>query len=148
MEKISKVKSVQGNGVYENANGVDVGGGKKGYFKHEYTFEDGTTLVANHTTQMPFPVGTEVAYEVKGTNNYGSWGKVAKPKENGQQNQSTPKTPEEKSAVQKAIIYQSAFKEAVGFHNINRFTNSGNAFNELCSTADAIAQYVIKKSGI
>lgn len=73
--KTSKVKSVQANGTYDSNYGL--------LYKYEYEFEDGTVLTANHKSQNPFPVGEEIEYEVKGTNEYGSWGKVSKPKENG-----------------------------------------------------------------
>ena|GEM_PF-6711478 len=33
---LSIVKSVQANGTFENANGVDIGSGKTGFFKFEY----------------------------------------------------------------------------------------------------------------
>jgi len=147
MGTISKVKNVQGNGVYENANGVKLNNGKVGFYSHDYEFEDGQTLKANHTTIIPFPIGSEIEYEIKGTNTYGSWGKVSKPKEAGTNQSNAPKSPEEKSAIQKAIIYQSAFKEAVGYLNIKGFSKT-DTLQELCDTADYIAKYVIQKSGI
>jgi len=80
----SKVKNVQGSGVYENVNGVDLGNGKKGYYKFEYEFEDGVTLTANHKTAQPkFPIGSEVEYEIVRTHEvYGNSGRVKKPESN------------------------------------------------------------------
>ena len=76
---ISKVKSVQANGTFESQYGADIGNGKKGFFKFDYEFEDGTSLAANHKTkETPFPVGTEVEYTIKGSNDYGAYGKVSK----------------------------------------------------------------------
>lgn len=78
MKKISKVKSVQGDGDYTNDYGT--------FYKFEYHFEDGTVLSASHKTNNGnFKAGDEVEYEVKGTNEYGSYGKVSKPQENNYQ---------------------------------------------------------------
>jgi len=72
--KTSKVKQVQGSGTYDSMYGL--------LYKFEYLFEDGTVLTANHKTQDGnFKIGDEVEYEIKGTNDYGSWGKVGKPQE-------------------------------------------------------------------
>lgn len=80
---ISKVKSVQANGTYDSQYGV--------LYKFDYEMEDGTSLSANHKSQTPFPVGTEVEYEIKGSTDYGNYGKVGKPQDgsfqkNGVQN--------------------------------------------------------------
>ncbi len=78
---ISKVKTVQGSGTFENANGVDLGNGKIGFFKFEYTFEDGESLTANHKGES-FKVGDEVEYEiVKKHDQYGNSGRVKKPQQ-------------------------------------------------------------------
>ena len=68
---ISKVKSVQANGTYDSQYGT--------LYKFDYEMEDGASLSANHKSQTPFPVGTEVEYEIKGTTEYGNYGKVGKP---------------------------------------------------------------------
>lgn len=68
--KISKVKSVQGNGTYESAHGL--------LYNFEYTFEDGQVMNANHKAQTPLDVGTEVEYIIKGSNDRASWGAVKK----------------------------------------------------------------------
>ena len=74
---ISKITNIQGAGTYDSQYGT--------LYKFEYTFEDGTTLVANHKTQnSPFNVGDSAEYEVKGSNDHGSWGKVGKPDANPQ----------------------------------------------------------------
>lgn len=72
--KTSKVKNVTGNGTYDSQYGL--------LYKFEYTFEDGQVLNANHkTSDGAFKIGEDVEYEIKGTNDYGSWGKVSKPTE-------------------------------------------------------------------
>ena len=80
---ISKVKSVQANGTYDSQYGT--------LYKFDYEMEDGASLIANHKSQTPFPVGAEVEYEIKGTSEYGNYGKVGKPQDgnfskNGTQN--------------------------------------------------------------
>jgi flagellar hook assembly protein FlgD len=75
---VSKVKTVTANGIFKSSFGVDIDG-VKGFYKFEYEFEDGQVLSAKHKTKEPFKVGDDVEYEVKGTNDYGSWGKVGKP---------------------------------------------------------------------
>ena len=67
---VSKVKTVQGSGTYESKFGL--------LYKFDYQLEDGTQLNANHKTQNSFPPGTEVEYEIKGSNDYGQWGSVKK----------------------------------------------------------------------
>lgn len=80
----SKIKSIQGAGTYENANGVDLGNGKVGFFTFEYEFEEGVTLKANHKGQSPFKVGDEVEYEIKRSHEtYGNSGTVKKPDTGG-----------------------------------------------------------------
>jgi len=70
----SKILAIQPNGTYQSANGL--------FYKFEYTFEDGKNVGAMHKTQnSPFQIGDEVEYEIKGSNDYGSYGKVSKPQE-------------------------------------------------------------------
>jgi len=77
--KISKVKQVQGSGTYDSKFGL--------LYKFEYLMEDGTVLTANHkTADGNFKIGETVEYEIKGSNDYGSWGKVGKPQEEQQTN--------------------------------------------------------------
>lgn len=80
----SKIKSIQGSGTWENANGVDLGNGKKGFFKFEYTFEDGTVLMANSkSSPPPFKVGDVAEYEVKREHpEHGKSGTVKRPQDN------------------------------------------------------------------
>lgn len=71
MEKISKIKDIKGNGTWDSPNhGL--------FYKYEYQFEDGQVLNAQHKSENPFKVGDTVQYEVKGTNDYGDYGKVSK----------------------------------------------------------------------
>jgi hypothetical protein len=83
-KKLSKVKSITGAGTWENANGVDLGNGTKGFFSFEYSMEDGTVLKANHKSDKGFDVGSEVEYVITGSNDYGNRGKVQKPSDNPQ----------------------------------------------------------------
>jgi hypothetical protein len=75
--KTSKVKSVSANGTYEGQHGL--------LYKFNYVMEDGAELAANHKSQTPFPEGADIEYVIKGTNEYGSWGAVSKPKDGGYQ---------------------------------------------------------------
>lgn len=68
---ISTVKEVQPNGTWDSPNGT--------LYKFAYLMEDGTEVTANHkSASCPFKAGDEVEYEVKGSNSFGSWGKVGK----------------------------------------------------------------------
>ena len=70
---IGKVKSVYPavNPRWEGPNGT--------LYRFHYEMEDGTELSANHKSEnCPFQTGDEVEYEIKGSNNFGSWGKVGK----------------------------------------------------------------------
>lgn len=77
----TKVKSVQGCGSFESVNGAEQPNGKKLMFSYDYEFEDGVFLQANHkSVPSPFPVGSEVEYEVKReSDKYGKSGRVIKP---------------------------------------------------------------------
>ena len=81
MKTLSKVKSVQGNGSFENQYGAEQPDGKKLLFSYEYEFEDGVCLKANHKTDdYPFPEGSDVEYEItSNSDKYGKKGKVSKP---------------------------------------------------------------------
>lgn len=78
----SKITAIQPNGTWENSNGVDLGNGKMGFFKFDYTFEDGITLTVNSKSNPPtFKIGDVAEYEVKNDNSYGKSGTVKKPQE-------------------------------------------------------------------
>lgn len=71
-----KIVSIQGNGTWESPYGL--------LYSFEYEFERGAVLSANHkTSSSPFNVGDVVEYEIKGTKNGRSWGKVNKPQPEG-----------------------------------------------------------------
>lgn len=73
MKKLSKVKTVQGNGTWDSKYGL--------LYKFEYLMEDGQVIHANHKTQDgAFNVGETVEYEI--TNAQYNNGKVSKPQEN------------------------------------------------------------------
>lgn len=70
--KTSKIKSVNFSHSW-NKDGTD-------YYTHDYTFEDGGKIQANHMSKYPFGVGDEVEYEVKKNHEkHGPQGKVSKP---------------------------------------------------------------------
>jgi hypothetical protein len=83
-KKMTKVKSkithITGSGSFENDYGALQENGKKLLFVHEYTFEDGTVMQANHKTiASPFAIGQEAEYEITRDNAHGKSGKVRKP---------------------------------------------------------------------
>ena len=105
--KTSKVKNVTGNVTWDSPNGT--------LYKFEYTMEDGTVLTAQHKTQDGnFNIGDEVEYEVKGSNSYGSWGKVSKPQDKPfVQGGGFAKA----NTNSDAILYQVCLKGAMDYYN-------------------------------
>lgn len=120
----SLVAKVSGNGTFENSYGL--------FYKFEYEMEDGTVLSANHKSKDGnFPQGTEVEYVIRGTNDYGAWGKVSKPFD-GDRGNGTPYSQENNGLdnppgnsdnnKHKSIIWQSLAKVAATLysrHNYN-----------------------------
>ena len=104
--KQSKVKAVQPNGTWESQHGL--------FYKYEYTMEDGTVINAQHKSQTPFNTGELVEYEVKGTNDYGSWGKVGKPQE-----QSNFRASNNSSSTSDSILFQVCLKGIMDFYIAN-----------------------------
>ena len=78
MKKLSKVKSVQGNGTWSSNDGTL-------FYKFDYVFEDGQSLSAMHKEESnALPVGEMAEYEVKGSHpTYGDRGSVGKPQQGG-----------------------------------------------------------------
>ena len=67
-----KVTSIQGAGTYEGKHGV--------LYSFDYSFDDETTIRANHkTTAPPFSVGDEVDVIIRGSRDGFSWGQVKRP---------------------------------------------------------------------
>jgi len=97
---LSKVKSCQGAGDWSNEHGT--------FYKFEYTMEDGAVLTASHKKQEGFPIGASVEYEIKGTNEHGSYGSVKKP-DSGNFNSNASKTDPK---VQGMIVKQNALGHA------------------------------------
>lgn len=103
--KTSKVTAVTANGTYDSKFGL--------LYKFEYKFEDGQVLNANHKTQDGnYAVGEEVEYEVKGSNDYGSWGKVSRPQTEGGSFGGFKKDPK----TQDAILYQTVLKGVMEYY--------------------------------
>ncbi len=75
----SKIKNIQGDGVLKNPNGVTLPNGNTGFYKFIYEFENTETLSVLHKSKTPlYKIGELVDYEIKGTNEHGSWGKINK----------------------------------------------------------------------
>ena len=74
-ETLRKVASIQGAGTYNGQKGL--------LYRFEYTFDDGSTISANHKTQEPpFKAGDEVVVEERGRKDDGfAWGAVRKRQE-------------------------------------------------------------------
>ena len=67
-----KVASIQGAGTYEGQHGI--------LYSFDYSFDDETTLRANHKSQQsPFSVGDEVDVIIRGSRDGFSWGQVKRP---------------------------------------------------------------------
>ena len=70
--QVKKVTSIQGAGTYDGKHGL--------LYSFDYTFEDETTIRANHKTESPpFSVGDEVEVIVRGSRDGFSWGQVKRP---------------------------------------------------------------------
>ena len=113
--KQSKVKNVQANGTWDSPHGI--------LYKFEYEMEDGTILTAQHKDENGnFNPGDLVEYEVKGTNSYGSYGKVSKPQEQTSTYNGTKSSSD-------AILYQVCLKGVFDFMIANgsptQFTADG-----------------------
>lgn len=144
MGKVTKVTSVQGNGTWEGQHGV--------MYKFDYEFEDGNGLQAMHKTkENAFKVGDTVEYEVTRINNeYGSSGKVYKPKEIQGASQVAQVSADVWRKKDVAIIYQNALTQANTFYNVVGYNgkSADQSLQVLMDTADVIARFVIEKSGI
>ncbi len=106
MSNLKTVASIQGAGTYESPHGL--------LYKFDYTFEDETTIGANHkTTTPPFKVGDEVEVIVRGTNGNFTWGQVKRP-ENLQFNNSSSKAkPTNKDETTRRIEASWAINAAI-----------------------------------
>lgn len=72
---VKKVASIQGAGMYEGQHGT--------LYSFDYSFEDESTLRANHKSQQsPFKPGDEVEVIVKGSRDGFNWGSVKRPDQN------------------------------------------------------------------
>jgi hypothetical protein len=133
----STVKSVQGAGTFDSAHGM--------LYKYEYHLANGVTLVANHKTQSPFAEGTEVEFEIKGTNNFGSWGAVKKPSEGFPQS-SGGFAPKKTSVDSEAILMQVCLKIAGDVHATKSMTlPSPEELNEYALKLAILSQQSIQK---
>lgn len=148
---LSKVKSVQGSGSFENDYGTLQENGKKLLFKFEYEMEDGTIITANHkTNDSPFPVGTEVDYEVKKTHpEYGKSGTVKKPESSNYSGSNASYPKGDDSARQLMIVRQSSLNRAVEIliHNATRSQDGARGIVdelEVIELAERLTKWVMQ----
>ena len=124
---ISKVKEVSPNGTWDSPNGT--------LYKFDYLMDDGAELTANHKSpSCPFKAGDEVEYEIKGSNSYGSWGKVGKPggyQPRGQQSADTTERIERSWAMGHAVQMLGPLK-AVNTKSVKAY------MTEACRLADIL----------
>jgi len=139
MEVISKVKSVQSDGTFDSKFGL--------LYKFEYQFEDGVVITANHKTETgAFKVGDDVAYTIKGTNTFGTYGSVSKPESPSEYYQGKKyETKAGEADVQTQIIRQSSLKVALDFLNVNPNVDQGNfTLKYFLILAEDLTEYVKK----
>lgn len=129
--KTSTVKAVTANGTYDSDYGVPYNpedpNSKKGFYKFEYEMSDGTILTANHKNTVPFDIGAEVEYEIKGTNDYGSWGTVKKPENDSK---TFKKSPDQQDSIEKQSVLRSVCIAVQGSSQ-NNSEDIKKMFNEL-----------------
>ena len=134
MSKTSTVKNVTGSGTYDNQYGT--------FFKFEYEMTDGTILSANHKTQNPFPIGSEVEYEVKGSNDYGAYGQVKKAQAG---NPGKSKSYEADPKKQVVIVAQSSMTKAIDILISGVVSVEFTDMNDFVNKAEALADLLMKK---
>ena len=131
--KQSKVKNVQGSGTYDHPQHGT-------YFKYEYEMEDGQTIHANHKTQNPIPVGSDVEYIVKGDKNGFVWGSVSRPKPafGSKRFEADPKKQliiVAQSSMQKAVdILLSGVVDAGPYATVKDFIDKAEAVTDVLMT--------------
>jgi hypothetical protein len=105
-QSIKKVRQIQGAGTYESPHGL--------LYKFDYTFEDETSISANHKTQQPpFKAGDEVEVVVRGSKDGFSWGQVRKPENTGYNTNSTSQTSGSYQDKQDIILNEWAIGRAM-----------------------------------
>lgn len=120
---LSKIKNIQSSGTFESKHGM--------LYKFEYEFEDGVSLMANHKTQQsPFKVGDEVEYEIRGTNDYGSYGAVKAPQNDSNGSNFNSNASARDSSTQDQIMRQTCLKCAAEF-----YAQSSTGENDVVMTA-------------
>ena len=105
--KVSKVKSVQGNGTWDSQYGL--------LYKFEYHMEDGATVNAMHKGNTPLAVGTPVEYNI--TNAQFNSGKVHKYTEQAPQQAAAPQQTGGRPDPSNAILYQTCLKGCFDYFN-------------------------------
>ena len=127
----AKITNIQANGTYDSKFGM--------LYKQEYSFDDGTVLTANHKTEgSPFKPGDEIEYEIKGSNDYGQWGKVGKPDQfDGPLKNHVSKQFKDSSD---AILYQVCLKEATQIVSIDGWGENVEMHDKLQLLSDIAYQ--------
>ena len=85
------------------------------FYNFDYEMQDGTVISARHkSTEGKIKEGEDAAYVIKGSNDYGAWGKVSKPfdgdRGNGTPYTPTNNTPGAPNNKDKSIVWQSLAK--------------------------------------
>ena len=122
----SKITNIQGAGDWTSSHGERM-------YKFEYTFEDGTVLMANHKSNpSPLSVGqvalNEFGKEYKGVKN----GWVKKPDQGGTSFSGRTQTKAGDPSRQQSIERQCALKAAVQLHQ-----GASTDIDEVLTTATA-----------
>ena len=125
------VASIQGAGTYESPHGL--------LYKFDYSFEDETTISANHKTQAPpFKVGDEVEVVVRGSKDNFTWGQVRRPENKAY---STPTQSYSKDETTKRIEASWAVNTAVvGLGSLKDLSEVERYARELLLMRDRIVE--------
>jgi len=133
METLRKVASIQGAGTYDSKNGL--------LYKFDYSFEDGSSINANHKTQQaPFKAGDEVVVEERGRKDDFVWGAVRRRQE-GFWTGTPEKVPYNKSEEIKRIEASWAVNTAVvGLGTLKDLDNIESYARELLLMRDRLVE--------
>ena len=135
METLRKVASVQGAGTYDSPKGL--------LYRFEYTFQDGSTISANHKTQEPpFKSGDEVVVEERGRKDDGfTWGAVRRRTE-GWCTGNPERVPVYKDETTKRIEASWAVNTAVvGLGSLKDLDNVERYARELLLVRDRLVEF-------
>ena len=135
-EYTSVVAKVTPNGTYESKQGHGL------FYKFEYEMQDGTAISGSHkSAEGNIKEGEDATYVIRGSNDYGTWGKVSKPFEGDRGNgapytpaNNTPSAPNNKD---KSIVWQSLAKVSAALLSNQSTANP----DQLVEVTDFIVTY-------